>query len=134
MTQPEAEVFEQLRDSGKLTFFRVGFCEVCEKEVIKGKKYCSIKCAKKQRKERKIGMTNDGKSWVWDIELDALIGCIAHFETKDGIRREGRISKILKETFWLAGEEVDIPRGFELNGDPMDEINVDRLIRLDLMT
>lgn len=66
--------------------------------------------------------------WNWNINLDPLVGKHAHLETKDGIRREGRISAIVMKSFKLDGQTVDVPGAFELNGDPVDLIPVERLL------
>lgn len=46
-TGPEREAFRQLRKSGEITFFGTDACAQCGTDVIKGKKYCSIKCKTK---------------------------------------------------------------------------------------
>lgn len=30
--------------TGRLTIFRLGICQHCDKDVVKGKKFCSLKC------------------------------------------------------------------------------------------
>jgi hypothetical protein len=127
-TKAERDTFAALRRSGRLSFFRVGMCEICGNEVIKGKKFCSAECYRKRKGHR----MND--EWTWDIDLEPLVGCHAHLETMDGIRREGRISAVRTKSLVIDGEEVTFPASFELNGDPMDEVDLDRLVRVDLVS
>lgn len=45
MTALEMNVFKRMVESGDITFFRISQCEECGTDIIKGKKYCSKKCA-----------------------------------------------------------------------------------------
>ncbi len=71
--------------------------------------------------------------WKWDVDLEALVGKHAHLETKDGTRREGRITAVHTKTFTLDGVKLDIPESVELNGDPLDLIPLDKLQTLDVL-
>jgi hypothetical protein len=80
-----------------------------------------------------VGVKPNESEWVWDIDLEALVGCNAHIETKDGIKREGRISNIKMSSLVIGDEEVERPEALELNGDSGDIIGFDRLVRVDLL-
>lgn len=73
------------------------------------------------------------RDWKWDVDLQALIGKHAHLETKDGTRREGRITAIHMKTFILDGVELHIPDAVELNGDPLDIIRLVKMQTLDIL-
>ena len=63
-------------------------------------------------------------TWKWDIDLAGMIDGFAAFETKDGVIREGRISQIRYEPVLINTVEHLIPYGFELNGDPLDLVEI----------
>ena len=44
MTAAERALFERMRDSGELSFYRIGVCEQCGADVLKEKKFCSRQC------------------------------------------------------------------------------------------
>jgi hypothetical protein len=68
-------------------------------------------------------MTN-GKQWEWIIELDGMIGRDVHLETRDGLRREGRITGVNTLEIETADEPLLIPDSIELNGDALDRIDL----------
>lgn len=77
-------------------------------------------------------MTKTDDEFVWDIELDALVGRNAYLETEDGMQREGKITGIRTRPFMLAGDTVHVPLAIELNGDPRDLIEFLRLKSVDI--
>lgn len=44
MTEPERQMFEEMRHGGQITIFQIGACEACGADVPRSKKYCSKKC------------------------------------------------------------------------------------------
>ncbi len=70
--------------------------------------------------------------WVWDIELDSLVGRDCYLETEDGMQREGRITGIRTRPFFMQAVEIQVPLAIELNGDPRDLIEFLRLKKIDI--
>lgn len=52
MTKSESIIFESLLNSGHVTFFNSDACKTCGKDIVKGKKYCSIACVPKEEIEK----------------------------------------------------------------------------------
>jgi len=44
MTASERALFEGMRSSGELSFYRIGVCKQCGADVLKEKKFCSRQC------------------------------------------------------------------------------------------
>ncbi len=44
LTRTEYTLFEQMRDSGEITMFRLAVCKECGADIPRTKKYCSKKC------------------------------------------------------------------------------------------
>ncbi len=51
MTPAERAQMKELLNAGIITFFKLGSCEVkgCDKDVIRGKRWCSIECYEKPK-------------------------------------------------------------------------------------
>jgi len=77
-------------------------------------------------------VASDVSEWVWEINLKAMVGRDVRLETKDGVHREGRISKVNMAPFTLSGETVAIPDSIELNGDSEDLVAFNRLATMDV--
>lgn len=45
MTRVEMALFKRMVKNGDVSFFRISQCAECKADIIKGKKYCSKKCA-----------------------------------------------------------------------------------------
>lgn len=41
----EYAAFKKDNEAGKITFFKIAFCENCEKEIYAGNRFCSLKCS-----------------------------------------------------------------------------------------
>lgn len=54
------------------------------------------------------------------------------FETTDGIERSGRLSGFEMREFLYNGDRVEFPTHFEINGDPNDQIPLDRITRIEI--
>lgn len=50
-TPAELATFKKLRAAGVVSHFRTSNCEVCQLEILKGKKFCSITCKQKVEKD-----------------------------------------------------------------------------------
>lgn len=77
------------------------------------------------------------ESWLWKIDVTALVGRNCFVETLEGVLREGKItgteSREMKIKDVLRGVEmVLIPLRIELNGDPSDTIDFMRMHRFEL--
>ncbi len=69
----------------------------------------------------------------WVDELVAAVGCgYVRIETKDGSRREGKITAIQTRTLIVNGHPEEIPTDIELNGDPIDSIAIDWIQKMEL--
>lgn len=112
MSNAENAHFKMAREQGLITFFRTAACRVCRAEVLKGKTYCSKRCK-------------------MDTSIEAVVAKITDtdviLETKDGSRREGRLTAVTWNAFPVNDEEVRWPRGVVMNGDKNDEILWERL-------
>lgn len=49
-----------------------------------------------------------------------MVGTTTSVETKDGSRREGRITAVNTETVQINGKSYHVPISFNLNNDPSD--------------
>ena len=65
--------------------------------------------------------------WKWEFDLSCFLGKHVHFETRDGMQREGKLTAITVKTFRLNGKKLEIPDCLELNGDPMDQIAIEHI-------
>lgn len=45
MTPAEVSLFNRMVKNGSVTFYRIGKCEVCEKQIHKSKRFCSKSCS-----------------------------------------------------------------------------------------
>lgn len=79
-------------------------------------------------KKKKITKIN---GWWMDKLVDS-VGSFVNLITSDGIERCGRITGLHLRRFTFNGEEIDVPDGMELNGDPNDIIPLDRTTKLDV--
>jgi len=71
-------------------------------------------------------------SWKWVIELRGMLQKRFHLETKDGFRREGKITGIRMNRCKINGEQHEWPEAVEINGDPGDCIKFDQIAKLDI--
>lgn len=85
-------------------------------------------------KEHREKLSADAKKsrWHWVIDLRAWNGKLCKFETKDGFRREGRISNIEFQNILIQVDKgndrrVLLPKMLELNNDPTDRIEFHRI-------
>lgn len=66
-----------------------------------------------------------------DTSIEATIAKLTDadvtLETKDGSRREGRLTAVTWHTLQVDGQEVRWPKGVVMNGDRNDEIPWERL-------
>jgi hypothetical protein len=44
MSKFECQLMDKEIKAGRLTVFRLDWCLLCKKEIIKGKRFCSIEC------------------------------------------------------------------------------------------
>lgn len=63
-------------------------------------------------------------------QLHAATGSQIDLETEDGINREGRLSSWVTRKLVLNEQTVLLPFALELNGDPMDTVELSRIARL----
>ena len=70
--------------------------------------------------------------WIWDVEIEPMIGQFAHAETTDGVFREGKITGVRTFPVLINGEHFKVPLAFELNGDPNDTLEFKQLAKLNL--
>jgi len=68
----------------------------------------------------------------WLVDLRALLGATVTLETKDGVKRSGKITKIVNTSFKLGKRDVVMPFAVELNGDPGDHITFTSIARFDV--
>ena len=71
------------------------------------------------------------KKWIWAVDLDPIVGSTVRFETRDGVRREGRASDLRYSELRIDGRTVRFPTEIELNGDPGDLVDIARLVWLE---
>lgn len=62
------------------------------------------------------------QEWIWDINLEALIGVYIRIETHESMYRDGRLSSVRYREIPFLGEKISIPVGLEMNGDATDVI------------
>jgi hypothetical protein len=111
MNSSERSEFKRLLDGRALSFYRLGFCEVCGAKVIKGKAYCSKACYEHKMKERDEMET-----------VEALINRPVELETVDSIRRKGQLTGIKWGHVEVEGKKVHYPIELELNDDSTEKI------------
>ena len=69
----------------------------------------------------------------WVDELVAAVGRgYVRIETKDGSRREGKITAVQTRTLIVNEQAEEIPTDIELNGDPIDSIAIEWIRRIEL--
>ncbi len=64
---------------------------------------------------------------AWIDELVESTGQYVRLETRDGVRREGRLSGLGSRTILWNGKSVEILEDVELNGDCFDKIALNRI-------
>lgn len=69
----------------------------------------------------------------WIDELVGSTGQYIQLETHDGMIREGRLSGLQSRSIKWNGSDVEILTALELNGDPYDQIPLDRVLSLELL-
>lgn len=69
--------------------------------------------------------------WFWDQVFNA-VGEFVELETVDGAYRSGRLSGIRCRTVKLNGEEVDVITHLEMNNDPSDCLEMDRIVSVSI--
>lgn len=65
--------------------------------------------------------------WFWD-QLFNAVGDFVELETTDGGYRSGRLTGTRSRTVKLNGEEVDLITHLEMNNDPSDCLEMDRIV------
>lgn len=70
------------------------------------------------------------KSGNWVQSLVESTGKNINLETVDGVIRGGKISGFTFRKFYFNDREQQFPIEVELNGDPNDRVNVDRILRM----
>lgn len=128
MSVSELEAFDRHREIGLITVFRVGNCKVCNREILKGKIYCSRKCKEDLQQRREKAMSE----WVWEIELESLFGLPVIIETLDGIYLQGELTGVEYGKFEFLDEEVRYPTAFILDDDPEKKADVQRLVKIEM--
>lgn len=68
---------------------------------------------------------------AWIDEVYNNVGNYVNVETYDGITRGGRMTAIRTKTVEFNGHPMELPTEVELNGDPTDTIEINRLKRID---
>lgn len=68
----------------------------------------------------------------WIDTVYNSVGKFAHIETRDGVHREGKLSGLRTRTIQLNGETVELIEELELNGDPTDCVQFDRIHNLNI--
>jgi hypothetical protein len=68
----------------------------------------------------------------WLVDLRPLEGASVVLETRDGVKRSGRITRVVMQTFKLGRREISMPLAVELNGDPGDRIEFGNVARFDV--
>lgn len=63
MTKSESMIFENLLQAGHVTFFNTDACKTCGKDIVKGKKYCSIACVPQEELEKDEEDYEDDMYW-----------------------------------------------------------------------
>lgn len=67
---------------------------------------------------------------VWNIDIDTLKGRQVSLETKDGIRREGKITNVECVGLMLNRRRVLVPSTFTLNHDETDRISFAHILKM----
>lgn len=70
---------------------------------------------------------------VYGKMVDKLINTVnkqVSLETDDGVQRQGKLTGWRMRSMKLDGEEVTMPIALELNSDPMDTVQLDRVKRM----
>jgi len=65
-------------------------------------------------------------------ELLIATGKYVHLETSDGVLREGKYTGHTTRLMKINNQEVHIPIDIELNGDAMDRVPYDRIVRIEI--
>jgi hypothetical protein len=65
-------------------------------------------------------------------EICNSTGKYIRVETSDGVNREGKLTKIELRKFTYNGRAVCLPSGIELNDDPQDVIQLDRIAKMSI--
>ena len=68
----------------------------------------------------------------WIDKLASANGKFVTLETSEGGVRSGRLTGLKSRTVTFNGDEESVPTEIELNGDPMDSVPFDRLVRVDV--
>lgn len=68
----------------------------------------------------------------WVEKLLGSVGSFVTFETTDGIERSGRLSGFEMRKFSYNGSPVEFPTHIEINGDPNDQVPLERLSKIEI--
>lgn len=90
----------------------------------------AAKQSENQLPSRSPGKAEDRIKWL--IDMKPLEGVTCTLETRDGVKRSGKITKVSTSSFLIGKRKMTIPIGFELNGDSGDVITFVSLVRLDV--
>jgi hypothetical protein len=69
----------------------------------------------------------------WIDVLVQSVGKYIKLETKDGIRREGRLSSLENEIIIFNDEEVELIKELQLNNDPFDSVPFERVKEFEIV-
>jgi len=69
--------------------------------------------------------------WFWDQIFNA-VGEFVELETTESGYRSGKLTGTRHRTVKLNGEEVDLITHLEMNNDPTDCLEVDRIISISI--
>ena len=120
----EKRLLHDMRDGGKMSFYRLAPCRRCGDDTRKDVPYCSKRCYL-IAKELKMG---EGK--FWDEEIAKLIGKKVQVETLDGIYLNGKLSTVRIREVSISNTNVPLPIELELDGDSEKVIDVSRLKKI----
>jgi len=76
-------------------------------------------------------MSNKGAG-EWVEKLLDSVGSFLTLETSEGIERSGRLSGFEMRQFTYNGSTVEFPTQIEINGDPMDQIPLERITKIEI--
>lgn len=123
MTAGECDAFASLRESGKLSFYRVQTCRRCGADVPRPKQFC-CKEHMMEHAENMDRMEDGVEMMSGDVVsvVKRLVGRRIALETKDGSRRTGELTDVKWSSVQVDGIDVVWPDGLILGGDRTDVI------------
>lgn len=124
MSLSERKRFDEAKEAGGISFFRIGSCAMCGSDVYKGVRFCSPLCFKTAKE---IGM--DDKTFV---ELVAkLLNKSIRVETKDGVYLQGKLTLVEVQTIIVDGVRAIIQTALKLDDDSEKVVELTRIVNIE---